>query len=112
MVSVLCVCYSHPLVRQFLASHVIDDRLRIGIGGAPGRRGEIEHRIDNRRALGGRIMDHVAGGEGRLVEKRSDLGATGTGARLLDNVSRSIERRVMGSHESTDRKSTRLNSSH
>src|SRR3546814_8622674 len=62
---------------------------------------DLEHRIDNRRSLGGRIMDHVAGGEGRLVEKRADLGATGTGARLLDNVSRSIERRVMGSHEST-----------
>src|SRR3546814_5394479 len=44
------VGFDQPIDRQVLASHVIDDRLRRGIGGAPGRRVEIEHRIDNRRS--------------------------------------------------------------
>jgi hypothetical protein len=50
-----------------------DDRIGVVVGDAAGRVVDVHDRIDHGAGLGCRILDDVADGVGRLVEKGGDL---------------------------------------
>ena len=67
--------FQHPLDRQPLIAHEMDQFIG-GIGAEPsGLRFVVEHRINHRGAAGVRVPDHVGKGGGGLVKKGANLGA-------------------------------------
>src|SRR3546814_6793313 len=66
--------FDDPLDSQALLAHEGDDRVGRMSGGAARGGVEIEHRVDDGAGFRRRVADHVADGEGVLVEEGADIG--------------------------------------
>jgi hypothetical protein len=75
--------FQQPVDGEIFLADVVDDPIRPARRGPPRSRVEIQHAIDHRRMAGFRVMDDIADGESRLVEKSLDRHCAGE--RVRDN---------------------------
>src|SRR6056297_2106911 len=98
------VGFHDPLYGELPLAHEIDNALGAGVANAPGGVVEIEHRIDDAAGATGRVLDDVAEGVGRRVEKGGHDRFQGFVVDDLHNLSPVSCFDVTGTEECSDNK--------